>query len=206
MKGLIYFTDGIVVAESGDVKVYEMNKELFLEIGPGHNLWALESEAEDYIKQLWDYPKGDCLEIGLGLGIASRCILTNPRVTSLTTVEKNSDVIKVHEQISDTLDDGSRKDKWNAYPRLKHRVANCDGLPYLYQTRKKYDFVFIDFYSSIDEESLPEIYDMVTAARKVLNEEGSILCWLDKETPEEFIEPFYNLFGEYLQDRRYSYE
>jgi len=47
-----YFTKGKIVAESGDVKVYLMQGQLFLEIGPGHDLWALESEDFDYINQL----------------------------------------------------------------------------------------------------------------------------------------------------------
>ena len=203
MKSLLYFEDGDVVAESGDVKVYQFNNELFLEIGPGHTLWALESEVDDYINQLWDYPKGRCLEIGLGLGVASRCILTNPKVKNLTTVELRQDVINTHEMIKPILDDGSRHNKWLTYVPKKHRIVNCNGLDYLLQTERTYDFIFIDFYACIDEESLAEIYDMVQAAKRILNKDGSILCWLDKHTPKEFIEPFYSLFGEYLQERRY---
>ena len=39
-SGLIYFKDGKLIAQSGEVKVYKMNDELFLEKGTGHNLWA----------------------------------------------------------------------------------------------------------------------------------------------------------------------
>ena len=87
--GLIYFKDGILIAESGRAKIYKLNNELFLEIGPGHNLWALESELKDYIWQLSDKPMGECLEIGLGLGVASKYILSCPKVKGLTTVEIN---------------------------------------------------------------------------------------------------------------------
>ena len=200
MNGLIYFDDGKLVASQGDVKVYEMNNELFLEIGPGHNLWALESEVSDYIEQLWDLPKGSCLEIGLGLGVASRCILTQPEVTSLTTVEKNHDVILTQQQLSGILDNGSRDDKWVRYDDSKHRIINSDGLVYMYQTNRKYDFIFIDFYSHIDDETLPGIADMVEAAKKVLAKDGIILCWLDKYTPLEYAEPFFDLFKDYIKD------
>ena len=52
--GLIYFRDGKVIAASGEARIYSMNKELFLEIGTGHSLWALESELPDYVWQLQD--------------------------------------------------------------------------------------------------------------------------------------------------------
>lgn len=200
MNGLIYFDDGELVASQGEAKVYKMNNELFLEIGPGHNLWALESEVYDYINQLWDFPVGNCLEIGLGLGVASRCILTHPEVTSLTTVEINPDVILTQRQLIPILDDGSRDDKWLKYDACKHKILNCDGLIYMHQTKRKYDFVFIDCYSHIDEETLPGIADMVNAAKTVLSKDGIILCWLDKYTPLEYAEPFFDLFREYIDN------
>lgn len=197
MEGLIYFRDGEVVASSGEVVVYSMNNELFLELGPGHNLWALESEYHDYITQIWDMPKGSCLEIGLGLGIASRCILSNPNVRSLTTIEKNPDVIAVQPQLAKILDDGSREHKWQ-YDANKHRIVNSNGLIYLYETKRKYDFIFIDFYSHIDNETLPEIKDMVNAAKRVLAKDGIILCWFDKYTPNEYVDEFFGIFEAYL--------
>ena len=200
MNGLLYFEDGKLVVSEGDVRIYEMNNELFLEMGRGHNLWALESEVHDYIEQLWDLPRGNCLEIGLGLGVASRCILTQPAVTSLTTVEKNPDVIVAQRKISHILDDGTRDSKWLRYDSSRHRIINSDGLVYMYQTKRKYDFIFIDFYSHIDEETLPAITDMVNAAKRVLAKDGTIICWLDKYTPLEYVEPFFNLFKEYIKD------
>jgi spermidine synthase len=193
-EGVIYFVDGEVVAESGDVKVYKMNEELFLEIGPGHNLWALESESVEYIRQLWDKPRGNVLEIGLGLGIASRCILTYPKVEKLTTVEINEDVIKIHEKVSSMLDDGSRKEKWLPYNSSKHKLVNVDGLIYMYKTSKKFDFIFLDAWSHIDEDTLPFIADMVRAARNVLKKDGEVVGWFDPYTPNEFGGLFHRLF------------
>lgn len=189
-EGLIYFRDGEVVAESGNAKVYIMNDELFLELGPGHNLWALESELEVYINQLGDKPKGDVLEVGLGLGVASRYLLTFPKVETLTTVEINRDVVDVYDRIP-------RKDEefFNKhFGHKKHIIHNIDGLVYVNSTKKRYDFIFLDFYDRIDEETLPSIKDMVRGCRRILKEDGDIVAWLDPHTPEEFEREFSEIF------------
>lgn len=191
-EGLIYFKDGTLVVENNDARVYRLNKELFLEIGPGHNLWALESELKDYIWQLNDKPKGDCLEIGLGLGVASKYILSCPRVKSLTTVEINEDIIAIYNKLkpSDYSFD------YDVYPEKRHIIINLDGLRYMYETKYLFDFIFIDCYSVIDEETLPMIADMVYAAKRILKAGGIIIGWFDKATPEEFVKTFYSLFEE----------
>ena len=189
---LIYFRDGEVVSERGEVRVYKMNGELFLEIGPGHNLWALESELHDYMEQLQDFPRGECLEIGLGLGVASRYILTFPEVEHLTTVEINADVIEAYKNI---------KDKDRKYPLdynpSKHTIHNADGIYYAYETKKRYDFIFLDFYDIIDDETLPAIADTVLACSRIVKPDGRILGWLDKSTPGVYYTIFKDLFVSY---------
>jgi spermidine synthase len=179
--GLIYFKDGELIAESGDAKIYRMNDELFLEKGPGHTLWALESELGDYIQQLESWPQGDCLEIGLGLGVASKYLLTFPKVKSLTTVEIDEDVIAV-QKMANPIDDD------------RHTILNANGLYYAYQTKKIFDFIFLDFYSHIDEETLPQIADMVAACRRILKRKGKIMGWLDKHTPGDAAKIFMEVF------------
>lgn len=189
MDGLIYFQDGKLVAESGLAKVYSLNNELFLEIGPGHTLWALESELEDYIMQLHDKPRGDCLEIGLGLGVASKYILSCPKVKSLTTAEINEDVINVQKK-ANPIDE-----TWEHYSsNIPHTILNIDGLVYMYQIDKQYDFIFIDCYDRIDEETIPMITDMVQAGKTILKDGGKIMGWFDKYTPEHFTRQFQSLF------------
>jgi len=190
-RGLIYFQDGELVAESGEARVYLMNGELFLEIGPGHTLWALQSELTDYIEQLKDYPNGDVLEIGLGLGVASRYILTFNKVASLTTVELNDDVIEVHNQIRDHL---YTPEDEKVIDGKQHVVLNVDGLEYLFTTKYSYDFIFLDFYDRIDEDTLPLIKDMVNGCRRVLRPGGMAIGWLDPYTPDEFAKEFENIF------------
>jgi len=165
-----------------------MNDELFLEIGSGHNLWALESELADYVEQLQDRPRGHCLEIGLGLGVASKYILSFPKVDSLTTVEINKDVIAVQQQANPVVD------KWGYYSTDHHVVLNCDGLEFMYVTKNTYDFIFIDCYSEISEDTLPIIQDMVQAGKNILKPGGTIMGWFDPYTPDDFVDRFYNLF------------
>ena len=188
----LYFKDGEIVTNRGEVTIYKMDNNLFLEVGPGHNLWALESEYTDYMAQLGDKPKGDCLEIGLGLGVASRCILTYPNVTSLTTVELRSNVIKAHEDIIGLLD--TKVEKWTPYDKNRHTIINNDGFVYMLTTKNKYDFIFMDFYKHIDEDTLPVIKDMVSAAKRCLNKGGKISGWLDPYTPVEYVDEFLSIF------------
>lgn len=188
-----YFTKGNIVASSGKVRVYLWKDQLFLEIGPGHNLWALESEYKVYMEQFKDKPRGNCLEIGLGLGVASRCILTFPKVTHLTTVEKNEDVIKAHELISPLLD--NKLSKWLPRDIDKHTIINDDGLHYLLTCEETFDFIFLDFYTHIDEDTLKEIKSMVTIAKYRLNPGGTVMGWLDPYTPPEFFDEFDSIFN-----------
>jgi len=178
-ESLIYFESGELIAESGDVKVYKFRDLLHLEIGPGHNLWAVEDEIEEYKEQIEDKPYGDCLEIGLGLGVASKYILSSGKVKSLTTVEKNFDVVQVQKVVNPIED-------------KRHNVIIGSGLDYMIsaeQIDKKFDFIFLDFYSVIDEDTLPEIMDYIKVARKLKKSSDSIVMpWLDIYTPYEFIQ------------------
>jgi len=179
--GLIYFRDGELVAESGDARIYKMNDKLFLEKGEGHTLWALEDELKDYILQLESWPKGDCLEIGLGLGVASKYLLSFPKVKSLTTIEIDEDVIAV-QKLADPIDDD------------RHLILNAHGLYYAYETKRLYDFIFLDFYDVIDEETLPVIADMTVACERILKRGGRMIGWLDKHTPGDHAAIFMSLF------------
>ena len=180
-NGLIYFYDGELIASHNMARVYTMSNDLYLEIGIGHNLWAFSGELDTYIWQMQDYPCGDCLEIGLGLGVATKYLLSFPHVRSLETVEINKDVIEVQRQ-SNKIND------------TRHSIINDDGLHYLYSTDKMFDFIFVDCYKVIDEETLPLITDIASGCRRVLRDGGKVIGWADDATPEYFIKPFYKLF------------
>ena len=179
---MIYFIDGDLIAERGEARVYLYNGLLHLEIGPGHNLWMVENEIDELSQQIGDYPRGKCLEIGLGLGVASRYILSFPEVESLTTVEINPDVIAIHELVVNQISD------------LRHKIVNANGLDFILQTEEKYDFIFFDYYSIIDEETLELLDTYVKVARKTLADGGTILGWFDPFTPEEDANMFFDIF------------
>lgn len=189
---MVYFRDGELLMRSGEVSLYKYNEDLHLEIGPGHTLWALGSELEEYIRQLSDFPRGKVLEIGLGLGVASRYILSLPKVDELTTVEINKDVISIQEVVKDT-----HKDFTDYFGYKKHNIINDDGLQFVYKTSEKFDFIFLDFYDRIDEDTLPTIEDVVRGAKRVLKPKGRIMGWFDPYTPKEFAEEFFEVFEKY---------
>ena len=185
----IYFKEGVLLAESGKARVYSFRDDLLLEVGDSHTLWALKSEITDYIEQLKNYPRGSVLEIGLGLGVASMYLLSFPYVTDLTTIEKNKDVIGVY-NILKTKDEYFK----SPFDYKPHTILELDGLSYLYATKRKFDFIFLDFYRAIDAETIPDIADMATAAKRVLKPGGKLMGWFDKYTPNEEAHRFYNLF------------
>jgi len=179
----IYFIDGEVIIETGDVKIYEMDGKLFLEKGPGHNFWADSMELKDYQKQIGNSPKGDCLEIGLGLGIASNYILSCPNVKSLTTVEFDLDVINAYRHLE-------------PIPNPKHKIICQSGYVYMMYTKNKYDFIFLDFYSIIDNNTLKALVEYKELAENILNPGGIIKAWFDPYTLEYEAEEFFKLFGD----------
>ena len=178
----MYFTHGTITAESGNVKVYELAGERYLEIGPGHTLWAVSDEIVEYTEQIGNKPRGECLEIGLGLGVASNYILSREDVKSLTTVEVNEDVLEVYRQLN---------------PRIssKHKMIHGSGQDFLLQTDEKFDFIFLDFYDVIDEDTLEDIRIYVELSKRVLNDGGEIVGWYDIYTPDDFANKFFKLFN-----------
>ncbi len=180
MSTPIYFIDGEVIAESGNVKVYEMDGEHYLEIGPGHTMWADSGEIIEYADQIGDKAKGDCLEIGLGLGVASNYILDRPKVKSLTSIEKNIDVINVYKEL-------------NAMPN-DHIIVNQVGVDYMINTETMFDFIFLDFYSLIDEDTLEDIRLYIQIAERILNKGGEIIGWFDIYTLDDLADEFFKLF------------
>jgi len=190
---MIYWKNGNIVAESGQIKVYEMQEQLYLEQGPGHTLWALESECAVYLDQfIKQEPKGNVCEIGLGLGVAARLLMSFPKVKHLTTIEKNKDVIFTHDATIHILDE--RVNKWPHYEYAKHTKINEDGLHFLSATKERFDYIFLDFYKAIDEDTLPEIKDMCNAAQKCLTKNGVVIGWLDPYTQASDYEEFIQIF------------
>jgi spermidine synthase len=146
----------------------------YLEIGKGHTLWTYSKEIEAYKEQIDDKPRGDCLEIGLGLGVSSKYILAFNIVKTLTTVEISRDVIDLYIERNKSL-----------LPR--HRIVHGSGRDFLISTDRKFDFVFIDFYYLIDEDTVEEIVGYINLCERVLRKNGEVVVWVDPFSDEELI-------------------
>lgn len=185
---MLYFNSGSIIASSGDVRIYKYMGDVYLEIGPGHFLWARGIEINEYSDQLKNTPRGNCLEVGLGLGIASNYILEQEGVTSLTTIEKNRDVMECYRKLL-VYNKNNGDVRHNIVIGDVHNVFSE-----LVRMEYKYDFIFFDHYSLIDEDTISDLSILISIARKLLNPGGVIRGWFDPYTPEEFVEPFNRLF------------
>lgn len=179
-KESVYFRNGKLISKAGDVRIYRMNDELFMEDGR-MNLISSDDNKSEYIWQLGDKPVGNCLIVGLGLATAAKYLLSMPKVTGVTIVEENKDIIEAVSNV-------------NKIDELL-KIDNAEYLPYLYTTEDKYDFIFVDCYTKVDGETLPYIADVTTACKTSLSSNGILLGWLDVNTPERYIEAFYSLFN-----------
>ena len=168
-----------LISDHGSAKIYRANDNRKLLLKRNNILWALGSEIRDYKKNIGENAKGDCLEIGLGLGVASKHILSFSEVKSLTTIEMDYDVIQAQKQAI-FIDDS------------RHIIINTDGLSYINETERTFDFIFFDFYRFITEDTYPEILEMVQASYRILNRNGIISGWMPRHTKERFKNVFKN--------------
>jgi len=178
-QGSFHYIEGDLVSQHGNIKVYSMNNELFME--QDKQLIYSDLELSDYIWQISSKPFGNCLVLGLGLGVATKYILSLNKVKKLTVVEESLDIIN------------SQVDYGIIYDERLTAVRE-NYITYLYTTKQKFDFIFLDCYSRITNETLPMIADLVAAAKRCVSNKGVLIGWMDMSTPEKLVNPFYGLF------------
>lgn len=181
-SNLDYFKKGTLVTEYSDTRVYTFMNELYMETGGEGNLTSSEDDLRNYIWQLGKAPCGNVLVLGLGLGLSVKYLLSLPNVKTITVIEPNKGVIVCQQKLK------------NAKRYEKVFVYNAGYLKYLYETNKRFDFVFIDCYRYIDETSFPFIMDVVFAAKKVCSFDGTIVGWADEKATEHWLSAFQKLF------------
>ncbi len=170
--------NGLLEWEQGDVKIFSMDGDNFLFVD--QVLYASTSERAWYIKHVFPHAKGKCLEIGLGLGVASRVILSNPAVTTLLTIEANSDVISV---FGDTF----------RHHMLLHMTVN-QWVETSAHAGPVYDFIFVDHHAEMDDESFPEMEELVKNLKLNLKKSGKLVVWIDEHAAEEDKESYRKLW------------
>jgi hypothetical protein len=181
-KSPVYFRNGKIVAESGDIKIYKSEDELYMENKPG-NLISYEGKKKDYVWQLGNRPFGKVLVLGLGLGVSARYIFSLQKVEEVVIMEKDSDIINAVGSVNNNLE--------------FYKIIKVDDyLKALYENNSTYDFIFLDCYTKVDGDTLPLIADLVNASRRILTIGHSYLSgWLPENTEETLVDTFFDLFN-----------
>ena len=160
--------NGRLVFHQNDVRIYNVDRQEYLFVGS--IMYASTEERDWYVKNVHPHAKGRCLEVGLGLGVASKAILANPNVEHLLTVEKNEDVIAAFGR-----------------PLLHHHILSADvetwasSVPKAFQL---YDFIFVDHYV-YDEDLFPSLSGLAEDLGLLLKPGGKMVFWIDENAPEE---------------------
>jgi spermidine synthase len=151
-----------------NVRIYDIDGEKYLFVG--QTMYASTTERSWYIKHVMPYAKGKCLELGLGLGVASKVILAKPEVTHLLTIENNENVIGAFGK-----------------PFLRHNILHADAMKWVSGFpvfEPMYDFIFVDHYT-FEEEELETLQWLGTGLKHLLMPKGSMVFWIDENAPDE---------------------
>ena len=173
-----WLKNGLLEFEQGDVKIFTVDGQNYLFID--QVLYASTDERPWYIRNVYPHARGKCLEIGLGLGAASRVILSNPAVTTLLTLESNPDVISA---FGDTF--------------RHHLLLNMDVNTWVESAVHAgpiYDFIFVDHFAEMDEEFYPELKELVDTLKLNLKEDGKLVVWIDEHAADEDREAYRKLW------------
>lgn len=135
---------------------YEKARVLFI----NGDLWMWDTPRERKLqKELSNLAFGDVLVAGYGFGIVTKFLLKNPKVKSVTTVERYEEILKA---VSKT-------------EKIAGKVFVCDF--YKFPTDKKFDCIVGDIWQDIDEEFLKDYIKFKQKASKLLKKNGKILAW-----------------------------
>ena len=152
----------------GDVRIYSIGSDDYLFVG--QTMYASTTERPWYIKNVLPYVKGSVLEIGLGLGCASKVILANPAVRKLLTIENNPDVVAAFGR-----------------PLPRHLILLTDIYGWAEKVPKEtplYDFIFVDHYASIEEEEVEKLRVLAVLLAPLVKNGGRMVFWIDVNAPE----------------------
>jgi 16S rRNA A1518/A1519 N6-dimethyltransferase RsmA/KsgA/DIM1 with predicted DNA glycosylase/AP lyase activity len=141
-----------------EVKILHHKNNRFLFIDD--DLWMWDTPREQNLqKRLSEQAFGDVLVAGYGFGIITKFLLENPRVISVITIEKYSDVLNAVKK----------------FDRLEGKIIVCDF--YDLPDNKKFDCIVGDIWQDIDAEFLGEYIRFKKKAKKLVKKDGKILAW-----------------------------
>lgn len=93
--------------------------------------------------------RGHVVVAGLGMGFVTFNIMRKPEVTKVTVLERDREVIKLMDQISD----------WRSWPKIE--LVEGDALAY--QPNEPVDFLYADIWSHLGDEQAPELTQAIQA-------------------------------------------
>ena len=160
--------NGRLIFHQNDVRIYDIDGQEYLFVG--QIMYAGTSERRWYIHNVLPHARGKCLEIGLGLGVASRVILFSKEVRSLLTIEKNENVIAAFGK-----------------PLLHHMILHKDVYGWakgLFVEEPFYDLIFVDHFT-FETDEMEELEGLATNLKPLLKEGGRMIFWIDENAPEE---------------------
>lgn len=170
--------NAVLEYEKENVRVYKMDKEHYLFIG--QVMYASTTERSWYIQNVMPHVKGRCLEVGLGLGVASKVILANPEVKHLLTVELSEAVISAFGR-----------------PLAKHNILCADVYEWVDNFQEPvpmYDLIFVDHYTFMEDELWENLENLVKKLSKLLKEDGKLIVWIDQNMAQSEIAQFKKLW------------
>jgi spermidine synthase len=162
--------NGQLAYNAGDVRIYNVESQDYLFVG--QTLYASTTERPWYIHNIMNHARGHCLEIGLGLGCASKVILANKKVDHLLTIESNEHVIASFGK-----------------PLPRHNILWADANEWVRSIPEKfpmYDLIFVDHFTMSDDEE--QILGLVSLGQELvdlLKSGGRMIFWVDENAPEE---------------------
>ena len=141
------------------VKIIKQNGYNFLWID--NYLWMWDIPVERKVQEkIATEAYGDVLIAGYGLGLVQYYLTKNPKVKSITTLEKNEAVVReVH----------------RVYKKIYGNIINKDF--YKFKTKNKYDCVIGDIWEDIVEDSLNDYNRFLRKAKLLIKPKGKILAW-----------------------------
>lgn len=170
--------NGTLEFQEGSVRIYRVDGENYLFVD--QTMYASTTEQSWYVKNVMPKAYGKCLEIGLGLGVASKSIIVSPEVRHLLTIEQNEYIIKAFGR-----------------PLPKHNILQADVYEWAEKLHIKesiYDFIFVDHYADMEDETFDQVSVLVKKLSSLLTPIGNLVVWVDENAPEEDIKRFKDLW------------
>ncbi|UCG95200.1 MAG: methyltransferase [archaeon] len=122
-------------------------------------MWDIPGETECQ-EELAKKAYGDVLNIGYGLGVIHKYLKENPKVKTISTIEKHKEVVdKCKEVFGEVIGEVIIDDFYN------------------YSGDRKFDCVIGDAWAEVHPKSLKDYLKFKKNAQKFLKNNGKILAW-----------------------------